>query len=136
MKQIAENLKMLREEKNLSKQRLADFCKVSLRSYARYESGETIPSLEVLMALAKYYGVTVDDLLTDSSDIKLDLTKMISYRDIVNKGFNGSLAHGLIKEALLFCSPKDYKVVGLGKVKYVSKNKMKVLLETLMVNLV
>lgn len=136
MKQIAENLKVLRELKDLSVKELSIFLGISERSYRRYEAGERVPTIDVLLKLAKYYEVKVDDLVSESGTKDLDLSNMISYRDIIKKGYNSSLAHGLIKEVLSISKITDYELVeiGINQVKFVKKEQLKVLLDSLVDN--
>ena len=56
-------LRDLREDKDLTQTQLAKEINVSQRTYSYYENGErTIPP-EVLIALAKFYNVSVDYIL-------------------------------------------------------------------------
>lgn len=53
----------MREDKDLTQTQLAKEVNVSQRTYSYYENGErTIPP-EVLIALAKFYNVSVDYIL-------------------------------------------------------------------------
>lgn len=62
---INNTLKLLRQSKKLTQNEAADAIGVSLSSYQKYErdKGCVIPSLDVLMRLADFYGVTTDYLL-------------------------------------------------------------------------
>ncbi|WP_285119668.1 helix-turn-helix domain-containing protein [Lactococcus petauri] len=63
MSSISQNLIGLRRARNLERK---DVCKafgLLPRSYARYETGLRVPSLELLGEFARYYGVTVDYLI-------------------------------------------------------------------------
>ena len=63
-------LRDLREDKDLSQSTVADYLHISQATYSRYESGKLdIPSA-TLIALAKYYGVSVDYLLGLTSEQK------------------------------------------------------------------
>lgn len=56
-------LRDLREDNDLSQETVADYLHVSQATYSRYENGKLdIPSA-ALIALSKYYGVSVDYLL-------------------------------------------------------------------------
>ena len=53
----------LREDHDLSQAKMAKILRVSQATYSRYETGRLdIPS-QTLIALARYYGVSVDYLL-------------------------------------------------------------------------
>ncbi|GHU69667.1 transcriptional regulator [Clostridia bacterium] len=56
-------LKELREEKGLTQEAVAKAIGVSSISYLHYEKGQRKPPLNVIFALASYYGVTTDYLL-------------------------------------------------------------------------
>lgn len=62
---INENLKKLRMLKNLSQSDMAEILDISLSSYQKYEREKNCvtPSLDVLLRIADFYGVTVDYLL-------------------------------------------------------------------------
>ena len=53
----------LRQEKNLSAKELASNFSVTERTVHRWESGERIPPVETIIALAQFFGVTTDYLL-------------------------------------------------------------------------
>lgn len=66
---INEILKSLRQAKNLTQAEAAAQLDVSLSSYQKYEREKNcvIPSLDVLLRLADFYGVTTDYLLGRST---------------------------------------------------------------------
>ena len=53
----------LRSERHLTQQEIADALNVPKRTYAAWERGENDFPIDVLIALADFYGVTVDYLL-------------------------------------------------------------------------
>ena len=63
---IPERLMQLRKEHHLTQQNVADRLGVKLRTYQYYESDADTshrPDLETLVALADFYGVSVDYLI-------------------------------------------------------------------------
>lgn len=60
---LAENLMLLRNMKGMSQEQVAEIIGISRQSYAKWEQGETVPDIEKCDGLAKFYGVTVDELL-------------------------------------------------------------------------
>lgn len=60
---IGRFLKELRVEKNLTQEQLAELLGVTNRSVSRWENGNNMPDLSLLMELAKFYGVGVDEIL-------------------------------------------------------------------------
>lgn len=63
MEILAKRLLELRKARKLSRQAVADAIHISARSYQRYENAEREPTASVLIALADFYGVTLDDLV-------------------------------------------------------------------------
>ena len=60
---IAENLKQLRKEKDLTQEDVAEMLHVSPQSVSKWERGETTPDITLLPALANLYKVSVDALI-------------------------------------------------------------------------
>lgn len=60
---IAENIKRLRQESQLTQSQLADRLGVSYQAVSRWENETTYPDIELLPAIAALFGVTVDYLL-------------------------------------------------------------------------
>lgn len=62
---ISAKLKSLRKQKGINQEEAAQLLGVSLSSYQKYErkKNSVTPSLEVLVKLADFYGVTMDYLL-------------------------------------------------------------------------
>ncbi len=64
---LAEKLKILRLEHNMTQQDVATRISVARSTVAGYEKKERQPSLETLAALADLFDVTVDYLITDKT---------------------------------------------------------------------
>ncbi len=56
-------LKELRKEHGLSQEQLADKFNVSSRSVSRWENGNTMPDISIMIELAEFYDVDIRDLL-------------------------------------------------------------------------
>ncbi len=67
---FAENFKRLRKEKEITQEKLAEALGVSSQSVSRWELSICYPDLELLPSIANYFGVTVDELLSNDSDSK------------------------------------------------------------------
>jgi transcriptional regulator with XRE-family HTH domain len=68
----------LRTEKGLSQRGMATNFNVSQGTYNNWENGRTQPSVEQLVALANFFGVSVDYLVSNDevrNDIKDSLTE-------------------------------------------------------------
>ena len=60
---FSEHLQQLRTQRNLLQKDVAQEIGIGLHTYQRYEYGERTPPLPVLIALADFYKVTLDDLV-------------------------------------------------------------------------
>lgn len=59
-KTMKETLKLLREKNGLSQTAVADYLGISRGMYIKYESGETDPTVKVIIGLSKLYKVPYD----------------------------------------------------------------------------
>jgi len=60
---LADNLKELRKAKGVSQEKFADYLGVSYQAVSKWENGITSPDILLLPDIARYYGITVDELL-------------------------------------------------------------------------
>lgn len=60
---VASNLQTLRKAKKLTQQEFAETLGYSDKSISKWELGKAIPSAEVLLIIADFYNVKVDDIL-------------------------------------------------------------------------
>lgn len=58
-----QRLRALREKRRLSRRTLAELCGLSKNMISLYERGEKAPSVEALVNLADFFGVSTDYLL-------------------------------------------------------------------------
>lgn len=95
-------LQELRKQKGLTQEQLAGFLYVSRTAISKWEAGRGYPNVDSLKAIAKFFGVTVDELL--SSDELLAVAQEDSKR--MKKTFL-DLVYGLldVSVALLFFLP-------------------------------
>lgn len=65
------NLRKLRKERRLTQSELQAAVGVGRTLISKYETGERVPPVDVLVALADYYGVSVDYILrrTDKPEL-------------------------------------------------------------------
>lgn len=66
---LAENLIMLRTVKGMTQEQIAEVVGISRQSYAKWEQGETIPDIEKCDCLARFYRVSLDDLIHRSEQV-------------------------------------------------------------------
>ena len=62
---LSENIKKYRKANNMSQDELAEKLNVTRQSISLWETGQTQPSLDNIIALAKLFNTTTDALVTD-----------------------------------------------------------------------
>lgn len=65
---IAENLIRLRQQAGLTQLQLAEMLNYSDKAVSKWERGESIPDLRVLIQLSDIYHITVDDIVREQSE--------------------------------------------------------------------
>lgn len=83
---IGDFLRNLRNEKGLTQEELAEKFGVSSRSVSRWENGNTMPELGILVELADFYGVDIKEIIDGErkseimeKETKDTLTKVAAY---------------------------------------------------------
>ena len=80
MSKLSDNIKFLRARQEISQQKIADALVITRVRYAKYEDGTSEPPIEILLRLSKYFGVSIDLLV--SVDIrKYPLEDMLKLPD-------------------------------------------------------
>ncbi|MBD5091777.1 MAG: helix-turn-helix transcriptional regulator [Clostridiales bacterium] len=59
-----EGLKTIRKAKNLTQQKVALDLNITREALSYYESGKREPSFQLLIQFSKYFGVSIDYLIT------------------------------------------------------------------------
>ncbi len=67
---IANNLIRLRKQNNLTQLQLANQLNYSDKAISKWEKGTCVPSVEVLMKVASFYGVRIEDILYENRETK------------------------------------------------------------------
>lgn len=60
---IDSNLKMLREERNMSQEMLARKLHIRRQTISSYETGRSLPDIFALIKIADIFGITLDELV-------------------------------------------------------------------------
>ena len=60
---IGNNIKQLRQQKNMTQEQLAEAMEVTCAAVSKWERGETYPDITLLPSLAYYFGVSLDELI-------------------------------------------------------------------------
>ena len=65
------NLRALREDRDIKQKDIAKFLNVSQNTYSQYETGVIALTAEVLIKLSRYYSVSIDYLLDQTNNPKI-----------------------------------------------------------------
>lgn len=86
---IGNFLRELRNEKGITQEKLAERYGVSSRSVSRWENGNTMPDLGILVELADYYQIDIGEIIDGerksenmSKDTKETLVKVADYAEM------------------------------------------------------
>lgn len=60
---IGENVKRLRREKGITQETLAEHLHISIAAVSKWERGEALPDISMVIPLASYFGVSTDEIL-------------------------------------------------------------------------
>lgn len=62
---VGRKISALRQKNGLTQQQLAAMMNVSHQAVSKWESGMTLPDIQILLKLTRFFGTTVEDLLSD-----------------------------------------------------------------------
>ena len=65
---FAEKFKVARMQLGISQEKLASDMGISKRSIANYESGQSLPTSDKLLIISKYFGVSIESLITEDEE--------------------------------------------------------------------
>lgn len=103
-KKIGLFLRELRNEKNLSQEQLAEEFGVSSRSISRWENGNTMPDISIIIELADFYDVDIREIIhgerkSENMDKELKDT-LVTVADYTNNE-NGKIMQSAINMAII-----------------------------------
>lgn len=87
---FSENLVKMRHEKKITQEQLADFLGVTKASVSKWETGNTLPDIQILPLLASYFDLTLDELLGYERNLSKEQIKFLYHRladDFAEKPF-------------------------------------------------
>lgn len=120
---LADKIMNLRKKACMSQEELADKLNVSRQSVSKWESAQSIPDLDKIIALSKIFGVSTDFLLKDEIEMQDPIEDNINYEtntkkvslneanDYINIRYNGSLKIAL---GVFLCIISPISLVLLG----------------------
>lgn len=72
---FSDRLKFLRKQHKITQEQLAKIINVERSSIGKYESSNTIPSIETLIKISKYFNISIDYLLENNVNDTKTLVK-------------------------------------------------------------
>ena len=118
--EFSEKLRELRMQKNISQAKLAADIHISRSAVAKWENGLGLPSDESLKLLADYFGVAVDELITNKTneEVLVSKNKTIDQQKKIIIGFTVGCTIGLFILAFIFIEPlrNALELLGLGTI--------------------
>lgn len=73
-KSLGNTVKKIREEKGLTQQQIADLIDMHRSNYSKVENGERELSIEAIGKIAKYFGMTIDQLVNFNGNLPAEIT--------------------------------------------------------------
>lgn len=122
---LAEKLQMLRINKRLSQEELANILEVSRQAVSKWESAKSVPDLQKLIKLSELYNVSIDALVKDDIDLeeegnlKVNNEDVLEYEDsnkkqIIINFYNNSFEYEYKSKKELFGLPLVHINIGRG----------------------
>lgn len=109
---IAANLTALRQQAGLTQLQLAEMLNYSDKAVSKWERGESIPDLRVLIQLAEIYHITLDDIVREQPEKpvkpRLNLVKRRLLITLLSAGLVWVIATGVFMILYYISSVKDY----------------------------
>ncbi|MEG0091410.1 MAG: helix-turn-helix transcriptional regulator [Oscillospiraceae bacterium] len=117
---IGEFLKTLRKEKGLTQEQIAEIVNVSNRTISRWENGNNMPDLDVLIQLSDYYKIELREILdgerkSEDMDKKSEETilKAVDYTNTETERYTKKVNRLLTFGAILWISAQIIEHTGL-----------------------
>ncbi|MGN1182297.1 MAG: helix-turn-helix domain-containing protein [Faecalibacillus sp.] len=72
-----QKIKALRLQKQLSQKQLGDILHVSDKTISKWETGRSLPDIEMIQKIAQYFNISIDELINQRKGIKEKTKKLI-----------------------------------------------------------
>lgn len=110
---IGKFIAQLRQEKNMSQQELADALYVTHQAVSKWEKGKSVPNIEVMVTLTKFFNITIDQLLACNNINQKDFASLLasySREYVINQLILGNLDFK-IEQVLYLLSNEERDVI-------------------------
>lgn len=121
---FGENLKTLRNARSISQKDLAEELGFSFQNISKWERNESLPDIETLVAIAKFFGTTTDDLLGYAVEDKFSTLKIDENEVRIYNAYPGS--EEKVTNNIIFAIDGEHKISGIvfNKTGYIRENYM------------
>lgn len=94
---LGKNIASLRKFKGMTQEKLAEQCNVSRQAVAKWETGESEPSIEKLVALSRVFNISIDTL------VKAEKENPLKVKDGINR-----FDYGMIEQCIGMLNKAKY----------------------------
>lgn len=103
---VGDNIKKFRQRKDLTQKELAEFLNVTNKAVSRWECGHGLPDIAQLPNIARFFGVSIEELVgeefpSDSADCKILSSEIPKHRKSAGKTIVVSVSACLLVAALV-----------------------------------
>ena len=106
---LGKTIQILRKEKNLTQNELAEKLFVSYQAISQWENGNTNPDITIIPNIADVFGITIDELFGRPK--KEPVKEECTIEEINIKNFNKNALYVLLVEGNKLQKAIDYKEV-------------------------
>ena len=108
---LGDTIKRLRREKDVTQEKLADHLNISCQAISKWERGECYPDISMLIPIASYFGISVDELLgVDHAKNELEIQEYIKERQILNRDGKTAESQELTRR-MTAQFPNDFRIL-------------------------
>ena len=108
---FGENLKTLRVSRSISQKELATELGFSFQNISKWERNESLPDIETLIEIAKYFGTTTDALLGVAAEIKFSTLEIAKNEVTIYQDYPETETS--VSGKLLFAIDSESKIAGI-----------------------
>ena len=77
---FAKNLAKLRKDKGITQLELANVLNFTDRNISKWENGQSLPSIDILLILSSFFNVSIDDML--KKDLTIEKIKIKEWKSL------------------------------------------------------
>lgn len=110
---IGENIRRLRADKGITQEELADLLYVSFQTVSKWERNISYPDVEIIPAIANFFGVTIDELMGNSKvKEEAEITYRLQEYDRLELKYNNEAKNLLAKKSYEEF-PYDWRIINM-----------------------